>query len=315
MTRIWFKAALAGGLASMGAWGAAAGCSSSSGSNGAEPSADAATESSPTSPPDDAGVADVGAAAEGAPQGKMLIWNVVTARPGSDGGTTDGGEDGAADAGLGGDAAPSANIPLEGARVCVYQRPSIPCAMTAADGTFTMSGLPLMTDIVITVEKDGYRPMLRAVETASTNMDGTANPISMLSATAPDPPVPVTVDWQNKGQLILFAIAPEPDASSTYGGDIGATVALTPMSGSGPYFLRDDGGYDLSATSLVGTAGEYVNLDPGNYELTFTDTIHGCAPISTPFGEWGYPAPPTSAKFPVVAGYVTGPIGIFCTAK
>jgi len=123
--------------------------------------------------------------------------------------------------------------------MCVYRNDSIPCATTAADGTFTLSGLPLQTDLVITVVKDGYRSTMRPIETASTNMGGAGNAISLTPVTAPDPPVPVTVDWQNKGQLS----------------------------------------------------------------------------VSTPFGQFGYPAPPTSVKFPIVAGYMTGPIGIFCTAK
>jgi len=75
----------------------------------------------------------------------------------------------------------------------------------------TLNGVPAQTDLVITIQKDGYRPVLRLIETASANMD--------------------------------------------------------------------------------------------------------CAPISFPFAEWGYPMPPTSVRFPVLAGYITGPIGIFCTEK
>lgn len=318
MENILFRAGGIVALASAATWAAAAGCSSSSASNGPAPEADAATDSSSTptdsstSAPDE-GIPDAG------PQGKMLLWNVVTPRPVADGGAgADGGDAGpsdAGDAGLEGGAPVSTTIPVVGARVCVYQNDSIPCATTAADGTFTLSGLPLQTDLVITVVKDGYRSTMRPIETASTNMDGTGNAISLTPVTAPDPPVPVTVDWQNKGQLSVFAIAPQADAGNTYGGDPGATVALTPMSGSGPYFLHNDGTFDLAATSFVDVPGIYVNLDPGSYEVTFTDTIHNCAPISTPFGQFGYPAPPTSVKFPIVAGYMTGPIGIFCTAK
>jgi hypothetical protein len=316
MNKVWYRAGGAMALASAATWATAAGCSSSSSapSNAGPPGVDAAIESGPT--PDDSGAPPVDdAGAEASAPGLKLLWNVVTTKAAPDGGAGADGGAASADAGLGGDAAASTNVPIEGAQVCVYQNTSIPCVTSAGDGTFTMSGIPAMADIVLTVIKDGYRATLRAVETASTNMDGTANPISLLSATVPDPPVPVTIDWQNKGQLTLFAIAPLADAGNTYGGDPGATVVLTPMSGSGPYFLHDDGTYDLSATSFVDVPAQYFNLAPGNYELTFTDTIHNCAPISSPFGEWGYPAPPTSAKFPIVAGYVTGPIGIFCTAK
>lgn len=321
MKSIGFGAASrVGALASVATWVAAAACSSSSTPNGATPVVDAAVDSSNETPLDSGGGDE--AAIEASRPGLTLLWNVNTARVVPDGGasgaTADGGassDGGDASADAGDAAAVSSTIPVEGARVCVYQNDAIPCATSAADGTFTLRGLPVMTDIAITIVKDGYRSTLRAVETASTNMDGTGNPTTLVSVNAPDPPVPVTVDWQNKGQLTIFAIAPLADAGGTYGGDPGATVSLSPMSGSGPYFLHNDGTYDLAATSFVDVPGQYVNLDPGTYEVTFTDALHNCAPISTPFGEWGYPAPPLSVKFPIVAGYTTGPIGIFCTAK
>jgi hypothetical protein len=296
-------------------------CSSNDAASALSPLMDASTETNV--------VLDGGgdAAGEGGavvvPQGRTLLWNVVANIDPGDGGAPDAGGEDASDAGDGGAAAdagdaapPATTMPVAGAQVCVHQNAVIPCATTAADGTFTLSGLPSFTNVVLTVLKDGYRPTLRPIETASTDMDGTARPIALTSATAPDPAVPVTIDWQNKGQLTLFAIGPLVDAGpNAYGGDFGASVALTPASGSGPFFIHDDGTYALTATSFVGVAALYDNLDPGTYELTYTDAIHDCAPILSPFGQYGFPAPPTSVEFPIVAGYITGPVGIFCTAK
>jgi hypothetical protein len=324
----------AAGVAAATAMAASVGCSSSSEGAVLEPEAgiDAATPVSDANPNPNPGPPREASVDAEAP-GWALLWNVVTSPPtpeagagdaGSTGaGTTDASVDANVDSASDGGAA-SSNVPVPGATVCVYQRPSIPCVTTGQDGTFTLNGVPAQTDIVITIQKDGYRPVLRAVETASGNMDGTGNPTVLTPTTAASPvssaptavpPIPATIDWQNKGQVTFFAIAPLPDAGNKFGGDPGATIALTPASGSGPYFFHDDGTYVPDASSLVGAAGEYVNLDPGNYVATFTDSNHTCAPISFPFAEWGYPMPPTSVKFPVLAGYITGPIGIFCTAK
>jgi hypothetical protein len=205
-------------------------------------------------------------------------------------------------------------ISSPGAR-CVYQDATIPCVMTDQGGVFTLKGLPPLTNIVISVAKDGYRSVLRPIETASTNMDGTANPIALVSNAMDDPPFPVKIDWVNQGQLTFFAIAPLPDAGLSSCAHPDANVSISPAAGSCPFFAHDDVTWYLDAKTFVGVAGEYVNLDPGNYQLTFDDPVHACAPISTPFGQFGFPAPPTSVKFPVVAGYTTGPVGIFCTNR
>lgn len=328
----------AAGVAAATAMAASVGCSSSSEGAVLEPEAgiDAATPVSDANPNPNPGPPREASVDAEAP-GWALLWNVVTSPPTPEAGAGDAGSTGAGTTDASVDAnvdanvdsasdggAASSNVPVPGATVCVYQRPSIPCVTTGQDGTFTLNGVPAQTDIVITIQKDGYRPVLRAVETASGNMDGTGNPTVLTPTTAASPvssaptavpPIPATIDWQNKGQVTFFAIAPLPDAGNKFGGDPGATIALTPASGSGPYFFHDDGTYVPDASSLVGAAGEYVNLDPGNYVATFTDSNHTCAPISFPFAEWGYPMPPTSVKFPVLAGYITGPIGIFCTAK
>jgi len=56
-------------------------------------------------------------------------------------------------------------------------------------------------------------------------------------------------------------------------------------------------------------------VPPGNYTLTFHDSVHNCAPIDALFGGYGFPDPPTSVQFPIVAGYTTELVGVICTAK
>jgi hypothetical protein len=240
---------------------------------------------------------------DGGPPGLTLVWQVVAPHPADAGSSDAGSPDGGTD-------------PIAGALACVYQQPSIPCATTGANGVFTLRGLPTTSDVVVEVTHPGFRPVLRPIETASTPMDGTAFPISLRSNDADDSVLPVTLDWSGKGVVTFFAIAPLPDGGGvTFGGDPGATVGLTPDAGDGPYFFQDDGTFVASATALVGASGEYVNLDPGTYEITFADAVHDCAPISAPFGGYGFPVPPLSVRIPVVAGHITGPAGVFCTDK
>jgi hypothetical protein len=207
--------------------------------------------------------------------------------------------------------------PIAGVKVCVYQNTAIPCATSAADGTFTLGNLPPRTNMTLSFTADGYVPILKAIQTASSDMDGTSNPVRMTLSSDPDPNLGgVTIDWTNKGQLAFFALGPQPDASSTLSADVGATVALSPSAGNGPYYLDGNGDFDLTATSLLsGGVGYYYNLPAGNYTLTFTDHVNNCAPLDVFFAGYGWPDPPTSVQFPIVAGYVTELVGVLCTVK
>jgi hypothetical protein len=228
--------------------------------------------------------------------------------------TTDAESDGsepsaAADAGDGG------AMPLEGLEVCVYQNAAIPCVMTDSTGKFTIGGLPQMSDVVISFKKDGYRPILLAIETGSTNMDGSAAgayPIPRMGGSPSSSPV--AVDMMTKGTVVFFALGPGGGGGvASLGGAVGTMVSLAPAGGDGPYFINDKGALDPSATSVLAQTGLYFNLDAGMYQMTFNDPNHDCASLSIPFGFGFSTSLPNSVKFPIVAGYQTGPIGVLCT--
>jgi hypothetical protein len=205
---------------------------------------------------------------------------------------------------------------VSGAQVCVYQNPSIPCVTTGDDGTFLLSGLPPMTHEVLTLNKAGYAPIAKPILTSSAPMDGTANPVRMTLASDPDPQLGFTIDWTSKGALSFFALQDDADSGSGFAADLGATVALAPMSGNGPFYLDGEGVFDPTGTALEsGGVGYYYNLAPGNYTLTFTDNVNNCAPIDVLFSGYGFPDPPTSVQFPIIAGYTTELVGVICTPK
>ena len=328
MTKAWLGTALgaAAGLAACAA-GMATGCSSSS--TGESPITESEAGLDTGAPTADA-AGDAGDAGSTGPRGYTLVWNIVTPAPG-DAGATDASADASADAtgptgdagadGSASDAGPSADaaaaaptVPVSGAQVCVYQMPSFPCATSNDQGIFTLTGLPPLTDLALVITKDAYRAVLRPIQTATGNMDGTANPISLQLESATVGPSGA-LDWTTHGVVSFFAVAPLPGSDTMFGGDPGASFTIAPEAGAGPYYLYDDGRYATDASALVGTAGIFTDVAPGNYTIAIDDAVHDCAPILSPFGEWGYPATQLSVKFPVVAGYLTGPVGFFCTRK
>jgi hypothetical protein len=292
---------------------AGAGCSSSG--NGDSPSKEAGAGEAGVSTEGGGDSATSGDAASTVSLTGIVVTGTTTsgAQPdsgGADGSTDEAGVDGGADGGDGG-------LPgLPGVQICVYPKTgAIPCVMTDADGAFTLAGLPVRTNVAFTLDKAGYRRYLRPIGTASTDMDGRSRPIVMVPSSSPDPAIGVTVDWQNKGQVSVFAVAQPPDAGGAYIGDFGAQVALTPVSGNGPFFTDTHGNYVLSATSLVSSTARYFNLDPGTYTLTATDPNNDCEPILFPFAAYGFPvtSPKHSVQFPIVAGYSTYLVGFICT--
>jgi hypothetical protein len=220
---------------------------------------------------------------------------------------------GAALAGTDGGAPPPLSG-LAGVKVCVHDMPEIACATTDAKGEFELLGLPALTNIVLTLDKEGFVPASKSIQTASTDMNVNGSSILMFGATtlqAPDGFEQVP----NTGSVDFFAIGPTDADPNTFVilSDVG--VALSPSRGERPFFSDARGVYDPTAKSTVGGFGFFLNLPPGEYTLTFTDEKHDCAPVSAPIAGFGIPVPPTSVKFTVLAGYLTEEVGLYCLQK
>ena len=273
------------------------------------PTAPRLTSAATDSAAADSAASEAGVSQAGAGDAEAGAADAGTVAEGTDAGETDAGETDAAQ-GVDLGTAP----PLAGAQVCVYHMSAFPCVTTAADGTFTISGLPIRADLVLALTKSGYTSILQPFETASTDMDGRGNPILM---DRPDPtfvPPGVTVD-ATKGIISAFAVGDAPGDGGSFVGIPGTTIALSPMSGSGPFYTSAMGGIDPAATSFETSGAYYFNVAPGTYTLTYTSSTFDCEPISFPFGEFGFPVttPAHSLKLIVAAGYTTGIVGSFCT--
>jgi hypothetical protein len=203
--------------------------------------------------------------------------------------------------------------PLPGVTICIYQNSAIACATSAADGTFTLTGLPIRGDLVLELKKDGYQSILLPIETASSDMDGRGNPLYM-SPNASPPQVGEAIDQTNKGTINAFAVQLDSNGVDLHSVP-GTTVTLSPSSGIGPYFVNDNGSIDLTSTGYTGQTALFYNVDPGTYTLTYANPAFDCEPISFPFGQFGFPitTPAHSLKIITAAGYVTGIVGVLCT--
>jgi len=254
------------------------------------------------------------------PQALVAVHSVGGDGGARHGGERDAGEKDGATAGDGGIAAAlGAAMPLPGVEVCVYQDSSIPCATTQADGSFTMTGLPMRTNLALTLKKSGYYSYLLPIQTASADMDGRSNPAQMAPSGGPAPDLGIAVDLQNKGLIQIVAIAFGGTAAMVDAGAFttvpGTKVSLSPMSGNGPYFINGSDEFDLSATSFVGIAANYYNVAAGNYTLTFSNPGFDCEPVLFPFGQFGWPltTPAHSIGVLVVPGYITGSVVALCS--
>ena len=213
---------------------------------------------------------------------------------------------------FGGDGGPAPMLSgLSGVKVCVDDMPNIACATTDAKGAFELDGVPGLTSLVLTLDRDDYVPASKSIQTADTDMNVNGSSILMYPTGSLKPPDGVQ-QAPDTGSVDFFAIGPKDDDPKSFVVLSDVTVALSPAKGQGPYFSDGRGVYDPQATATVGGFGFYLNLPPGEYTLTFTDPKHDCAPVSAPIGGFGVPVPPTSVKFTVLAGYLTEEVGVYC---
>jgi|SRR5580704_4396684 hypothetical protein len=329
-----------------GALALAEGCSSSS--NGAAPQVEAGAPETSIQASPDAGTPNLDGGAISLTWGASLVngFGGTASDDGGPGAASDGG--GASDAGTTADGAAEASATagyasydgqdggppaVPGVQICDYlssaitdgtlppQSSALSCVTTGADGTFVIPSVPVRANLVLTATKTGFVPFVISIQTASSPMDGRPNPIFMYPIAAEVNPLGgVTVDWQNKGQIVVFAAGLDGD-----GGISGGSVSMSsqddasPPSGNGPVYQDSMFNFEPSATTFlpngfVSTA-YYFNVAAGLHTLTLADTADNCEPGLMPFAQWGFPVvtPKHSLQVLVVDGYVAGAVGFLCT--
>jgi hypothetical protein len=208
---------------------------------------------------------------------------------------------------------------LPGCRICLYggitvaAEPTDPvaCTLTAADGSFGVSGAGAHTAVMLTFKKDGFAPALRAIVTQTETITLPASENALL----PDPLVFMGKPADpTKGHIAFVAMTnaaePAPVVSATATGYyVPGGVAGTPEL---PVYFDRNGVPTPQATA--GTSGGFVNLDPGLYMVEFSPASGTCAASSGLYGYTGTPDPtlPAAIFVPVIQGYVSAPVGVQC---
>jgi hypothetical protein len=181
--------------------------------------------------------------------------------------------------------------------------------VSAADGSFVVSGAAPNSDTMLTFNKDGFAPTLRAITLQANDLALPAGenvlwptPLSFLGTPAE----------ATKGHIAFVSMpvgAGEGEAVSVTANRF-EIFAASPDQHGQPVYLTEDGSPNPSATS--GKAGGFANLVPGLYLVTFHPASGGCSPASGLYGLPSTLGDPGAVLVPVVAGYVSAPIAMVC---
>jgi len=188
------------------------------------------------------------------------------------------------------------NVNVPGVEVCVADTTN--CATTDAEGLVVLT-LPANTETALTVIGEGYTPTLAPQTTTDADLTNIVTAVltdalASLLAGVLGTPYPL-------GDLGLVAIsalvAPATDDDNGIAG-VTYTLDQEPT----PYYLDENGfpTFDLMATTAPDGAGGYVELSPGEYEITLGGTASNCVVVS------GWPgSDDSSIRLPVRAGFFT----------
>jgi hypothetical protein len=195
---------------------------------------------------------------------------------------------------------------VQGVKVCVYGDSSVPCALTDANGKYTLA-VPVGAAVTLSYDKAGYTPYLYAVAAQSAGATDNA-PALLITTTAagnafltmaggtPDP---------TKG-VILFGggtIGPSPGAmyhemfgAYDYYYAPGYSVAVSPATTVGPVYVSAAWAPDPSLTASSVAGWGVIQAPPGKYTLTYSALDLSCG----------------STTATIVAGYTTTYVGVAC---
>lgn len=174
----------------------------------------------------------------------------------------------------------------------------VPCVTTEGDGEFLVDHLPEETDIVVTMRKDGH---LATAYHHNTALDQEWRKTLMSDAIVNQMTNRVDTEQRPGKGHAMFILWSGPDYDD-FDRVEGVAMALEPAGGE--LFYQAGGGFPdpaLVATSKSGSGGAF-NLEPGDYELTFSGGGLTCEWWFAHAFEPGEPVPVT--VFPDMGSYV-----------
>lgn len=228
-------------------------------------------------------------------------------------------------------------LALDGVHVCVARaRPSGkmawtdfvevdgPCTTSVAGENIVLDGVPGVSELIVTADRDGYLPSAFAVTTDRWDQDATrqAGPgIRMRKLEAPWASLPAgAVISADRGVVDVKATMCRGFTCSFAGG---ASIGIDPVVGSGPFYTVA-GRLDTAASEtrggassvLVAGGATFANLPEGEYRVTVHVPGASCR-VNGWF--WGDPifgfgsSTEDSIGVPVLAGHLTPNIAALCT--
>ena len=137
-------------------------------------------------------------------------------------------------------------------------------------------------------------------------MDERVNPIYLYDPSTQNNPPGVTIDYQNKGQIEVFDVGSDSDASAAV--TMSSLADGSTPAGVGPVYQTLGGAIVPAAMSFLpnksfGTFGislaYYYNVPAGLYTLTMVDPADDCEPdLMPPLAPRGFPADAAQALHP-----------------
>jgi len=195
-----------------------------------------------------------------------------------------------------------------GVEVCARESPptivyGMTCTTSGADGAWSIADVPGNQMITVSFEKAGFLPVLRAIQTADTDLVIPSEHSALLALDDAVSVMGAGLDVK-RGQIAFFAAGADD-----------VTVTATSLDGTSgkAIFLDQDGNVAPDATQ--GGSGFVENVPAGYYLLTFHSATATCtADTLAGFPAWAQPAAGEAQVLaPVEDGYVTTPIGVRCT--
>ena len=185
--------------------------------------------------------------------------------------------------------------PLTGFEVCVYDGDE--CAITDADGRARLE-LPANAETGVTLRREGYVPGITPYTTGDTDLSvatlATSESLIQTLATV------LSSEWpmDGTGVVSVGTIGADPFVFGENG------IAGVTISGSDAgrqyYFDGSVPSTAINATTDSLGSGGYVEIPPGDYEVTLGGTATNCRP----YGAWVSDGSNAFA-FPVLDGYIT----------
>jgi len=173
-------------------------------------------------------------------------------------------------------------------KVCVDQRPEIPCVMTDAAGKYALA-VPSGEDLVLSYEKADFFPKLRLM-----TAEAAAKPHLIWYFQRKTWYASGASAFQGTMDFSKAILTPQTSGE-------GIKFELSPMTGVGPMYGKDVSFlFDTvpTETSNLGV-GAFVNVEPGSYTITYK-TSKTC----TPPAAWKSDVP-NSVRVTARAGWLT----------